>query len=210
MLAGVTIVDPAIDLDRARASSSRPTRPSTRSRCSAADRGRGRRRDRPARGRGRRRDRRRVRWSARSVTFAPEPSSTRGRRRARSWRSRTRGSARGTKVPHLSYIGDADIGEDTNIAAGNITANFPHEPGRPKGRTTIGATSGPVSTIRSLLRSRLETMLGLRPGSVITEDVPPGSLAGFAAAAGEQGRIGLRAWNSVATTELAACRASRP
>ena len=38
-----------------------------------------------------------------------------------------------TKVPHLSYIGDADIGEDTNIAAGNITANFSHEPGRPQG-----------------------------------------------------------------------------
>src|SRR2546430_2702491 len=29
------------------------------------------------------------------------------------------------KVPHLSYIGDAEIGEDTNVAAGNITANFP-------------------------------------------------------------------------------------
>jgi len=31
-----------------------------------------------------------------------------------------------TKVPHLSYIGDADIGEDTNIGAGAITANFSH------------------------------------------------------------------------------------
>ena len=30
----------------------------------------------------------------------------------------------GTKVPHLSYIGDADIGEGTNIGAGNITANY--------------------------------------------------------------------------------------
>ena len=38
-----------------------------------------------------------------------------------------------TKIPHLSYIGDAEIGEDTNIAAGNITANFPHEPGRAQG-----------------------------------------------------------------------------
>ena len=44
----------------------------------------------------------------------------------------------GTKVPHQSYIGDADIGEGTNIGAGNITANFPHEQGRPKGRTKIG------------------------------------------------------------------------
>ena len=44
-----------------------------------------------------------------------------------------------TKVPHLSYIGDAEIGEDTNIGAGSITANFPHRPGQPKGKTTIGS-----------------------------------------------------------------------
>ena len=37
-----------------------------------------------------------------------------------------------SKVPHLSYIGDADIGEDSNIGAGAITANFPHEPDQPK------------------------------------------------------------------------------
>ena len=41
----------------------------------------------------------------------------------------------GTKVPHLSYIGDADIGEGTNIGAGNITANYD---GSNKHRTTIG------------------------------------------------------------------------
>ena len=41
-----------------------------------------------------------------------------------------------TKVPHLSYIGDAEIGDDTNVGAGAITANFPHRPGQPKGRTT--------------------------------------------------------------------------
>src|SRR5262249_15285508 len=44
----------------------------------------------------------------------------------------------GAKVPHLSYIGDAEIGQDTNIGAGAITANFPHKPGQPKGRTRIG------------------------------------------------------------------------
>ena len=41
-------------------------------------------------------------------------------------------------MPHLSYIGDAEIGEGTNIGAGTITANFPHRPGQPKGKTTIG------------------------------------------------------------------------
>ena len=44
----------------------------------------------------------------------------------------------GAKVPHLSYIGDAEIGEGTNIGAGSITANFPHQPDREKGKTTIG------------------------------------------------------------------------
>ena len=43
----------------------------------------------------------------------------------------------GTKVPHLSYIGDADIGEGTNIGAGNVTANYD---GRNKHRTTIGSS----------------------------------------------------------------------
>ena len=42
---------------------------------------------------------------------------------------------KGTKVPHLSYIGDADVGENTNIGAGNITANYD---GRKKHRTKIG------------------------------------------------------------------------
>ena len=42
---------------------------------------------------------------------------------------------RGSKVPHLSYIGDADIGEDTNLGAATITANYD---GVDKHRTTIG------------------------------------------------------------------------
>ena len=57
----------------------------------------------------------------------------------------------GTKVPHLSYIGDADIGENTNIGAGNITANYD---GKNKHRTTIGSTSGRASTPRSSRRSK--------------------------------------------------------
>ena len=68
-----------------------------------------------------------------------------------------------TKIPHLSYVGDADIGEDTNIAAGNITANFPHEKGEGKQRRRSGATSGPASTIPFLPPSRSEIMRGSRP-----------------------------------------------
>lgn len=43
---------------------------------------------------------------------------------------------RGTKVPHLSYVGDADLGEHTNIGGGTITANYD---GVHKHRTTIGS-----------------------------------------------------------------------
>jgi bifunctional UDP-N-acetylglucosamine pyrophosphorylase/glucosamine-1-phosphate N-acetyltransferase len=85
-----------------------------------------------------------------------------------------------TKIPHLSYIGDAEIGENTNIAAGNITANFKHEPGQPKATTRIG------SNVRTGVDNTFDApvVVGddawLAPGAVITEDVPPGSLAGFA------------------------------
>jgi bifunctional UDP-N-acetylglucosamine pyrophosphorylase / glucosamine-1-phosphate N-acetyltransferase len=85
-----------------------------------------------------------------------------------------------TKVPHLSYIGDAEIGEDTNIAAGNITANFPHEPGEPKGKTRIGSNvrTGVDNTFDAPVEVGDDAWIAA--GSVITDDVPPGSLAGFA------------------------------
>src|SRR5438093_9621790 len=80
------------------------------------------------------------------------------------------------KVPHLSYIGDADIGEDTNIGAGAITANFPHKPGQPKGRTTIG---GNVRTgIHNGFVAPVEIGDGawIAAGSVITKNVPADAL----------------------------------
>ena len=85
-----------------------------------------------------------------------------------------------TKIPHLSYIGDAEIGEDTNIAAGNITANFKHEPGEPKAVTRIGSNvrTGVDNTFDAPVE--IGDDVWLAPGAVITEDVPPGSLAGFA------------------------------
>jgi bifunctional UDP-N-acetylglucosamine pyrophosphorylase / glucosamine-1-phosphate N-acetyltransferase len=84
-----------------------------------------------------------------------------------------------TKVPHLSYIGDADIGEDTNIAAGNVTANFSHDPGRPKGKTTIGGNvrTGVDNTFVAPVDVGDDAWIW--SGTVVTDDVPPGSLAGF-------------------------------
>jgi bifunctional UDP-N-acetylglucosamine pyrophosphorylase/glucosamine-1-phosphate N-acetyltransferase len=86
----------------------------------------------------------------------------------------------GTKVPHLSYIGDAEIGEGTNVGAGGITVNYPHEPGKPKGRTKIGRNvrTGVQNAFVAPLEIGDDAWIAV--GSVVTDDVPPGSLAGFA------------------------------
>jgi bifunctional UDP-N-acetylglucosamine pyrophosphorylase / glucosamine-1-phosphate N-acetyltransferase len=83
----------------------------------------------------------------------------------------------GTKVPHLSYLGDADVGADTNIAAGAITVNFPHHVGRDKGRTTIGSNvrTGVQNAFIAPVEIGDDAWIGA--GSVITDDVPPGALA---------------------------------
>jgi bifunctional UDP-N-acetylglucosamine pyrophosphorylase/glucosamine-1-phosphate N-acetyltransferase len=81
-----------------------------------------------------------------------------------------------TKVPHLSYIGDAVIGDDTNVGAGAITANLPHKPGEPKARTTIG--NNVRTGIHNGFIAPLEVGDGawIAAGSVITQDVPADAL----------------------------------
>ncbi len=80
----------------------------------------------------------------------------------------------GAKVPHLAYVGDADVGAGSNLGAGSITANYD---GFRKNRTTIGEN----------VRIGVDTML-IAPvevgdgaytgaGAVIKGDVPPGALA---------------------------------
>jgi len=79
----------------------------------------------------------------------------------------------GSKVPHLSYVGDTDIGEGSNLGAGTITANYD---GRRKHRTTIG------SRVRISVDTSLVAPVTVgddaytAAGSVITDDVPPGAL----------------------------------
>ena len=77
------------------------------------------------------------------------------------------------KVPHLSYIGDADIGEGTNLGAATITANYD---GRAKHRTTVGAgvKTGVDTTLVAPVTLGDRVITGA--GSVITEDVPEGAL----------------------------------
>jgi bifunctional UDP-N-acetylglucosamine pyrophosphorylase/glucosamine-1-phosphate N-acetyltransferase len=79
----------------------------------------------------------------------------------------------GTKVPHLSYIGDADIGAGTNIGAGAITANYD---GVSKHRTTIGANVRTSVHTSFVAPVKLGDGSYTGAGSVITDDVPDGAL----------------------------------
>ncbi len=78
-----------------------------------------------------------------------------------------------SKVPHLSYIGDATIGEATNIGASTITANYD---GAAKHRTTIGSRvrTGVDTTLMAPVTLADDAYTGA--GSVITRDIPPGAL----------------------------------
>ena len=80
----------------------------------------------------------------------------------------------GSKVPHLSYIGDTDVGEGSNLGASTITANYD---GRKKHRTKLGKSV--KTSIHTSLVAPLD--IGDRAytgaGSAITEDVPDGALA---------------------------------
>jgi bifunctional UDP-N-acetylglucosamine pyrophosphorylase/glucosamine-1-phosphate N-acetyltransferase len=80
---------------------------------------------------------------------------------------------RGAKVPHLSYIGDSDVGANTNIGAGNITANYD---GRNKHRTKIGANVR--TSVDTAFVAPVEVGDGAwtAAGSVITDDIPANAL----------------------------------
>jgi len=79
----------------------------------------------------------------------------------------------GSKVPHLSYIGDADIGEHTNLGAATITANYD---GVDKHRTTIGdrVRTGVDTTLIAPVTLNDDAYTGAN--SAITKNVPPGAL----------------------------------
>lgn len=80
---------------------------------------------------------------------------------------------RGAKVPHLSYVGDAEVGDESNLGASTITANYD---GKEKHRTKIGrkVRTGVDTTLVAPVEVGDEAYTGA--GSVITEDVPAGAL----------------------------------
>jgi bifunctional UDP-N-acetylglucosamine pyrophosphorylase/glucosamine-1-phosphate N-acetyltransferase len=81
---------------------------------------------------------------------------------------------RGSKVPHLSYVGDATIGSGTNIGAATVTANYD---GYEKHRTVIGNEVRIGSDTMLVAPVRVGDGAVTGAGSVITKDVPPGALA---------------------------------
>jgi bifunctional UDP-N-acetylglucosamine pyrophosphorylase/glucosamine-1-phosphate N-acetyltransferase len=80
---------------------------------------------------------------------------------------------RGSKIPHLSYIGDAEIGEDANIGAGTITCNYDGEAKHPtviEDEAFIGSDTMLVAPVRVGRRAVTAA------GSAITKDVPEDAL----------------------------------
>lgn len=82
--------------------------------------------------------------------------------------------AAGAKVPHLTYVGDADIGEGTNIGASCVFVNYD---GEAKHRTVIGAHARVGSDTMLVAPVRVGDGAYTAAGSVIVEDVPAGALA---------------------------------
>jgi bifunctional UDP-N-acetylglucosamine pyrophosphorylase/glucosamine-1-phosphate N-acetyltransferase len=80
----------------------------------------------------------------------------------------------GSKVNHLSYIGDAEIAEDVNIGAGTITCNYD---GKEKHKTTIGAKAFIGSNVNLIAPVKIGRGAKVAAGSTVTEDVPDDALA---------------------------------
>ncbi len=80
----------------------------------------------------------------------------------------------GAKVPHLSYVGDAEIGEGANIGAGTIFANYD---GVAKHRTKVGKHAKTASNNTFVAPVDIGDGAGTGAGTVVRRDVPPGALA---------------------------------
>ncbi len=89
----------------------------------------------------------------------------------------------GAKVPHLSYVGDAELGEGSNVGAGTIFANYD---GVDKHRTVVGrhAKTGSDNVFVAPVSIGDGAVTGA--GTVVRRDVPPGALA---VSAGDQRHV---------------------
>lgn len=80
----------------------------------------------------------------------------------------------GTKVPHLTYVGDADVGEHSNIGASSVFVNYD---GENKSRTTIGSHVRTGSDTMFVAPVTIGDGAYTGAGTVVRDDVPPGALA---------------------------------
>jgi bifunctional UDP-N-acetylglucosamine pyrophosphorylase/glucosamine-1-phosphate N-acetyltransferase len=80
----------------------------------------------------------------------------------------------GAKVPHLSYVGDAEIGEGSNIGAGTVVANYD---GIEKHRTVVGRFAKTGSNNTFVAPVTIGDGAGTAGGTVVRRNVPPGALA---------------------------------
>jgi bifunctional UDP-N-acetylglucosamine pyrophosphorylase/glucosamine-1-phosphate N-acetyltransferase len=111
----------------------------------------------------------------------------------------------GAKVPHLSYVGDAVIGEGTNIGAGTIFANYD---GVRKHHTTIGRHARTASNNTFVAPVTVGDGAATGAGTVVRRDVPPGALA---VSGGPQRNLeGWVASKWPGTPQAAAAEAARP
>lgn len=79
-----------------------------------------------------------------------------------------------TKIPHLTYIGDAEVGENTNIACGVVTVNYD---GKKKNKTIIGSNAFVGCNVNLVAPVTVQDSSYIAAGSTITEEVPENSLA---------------------------------
>ena len=93
----------------------------------------------------------------------------------------------GTKVPHLSYMGDCEIGKRTNIGCGTITCNYD---GFKKSKTVIGDNSFVGSNVNFIAPVKIGDNTIIAAGSTITDDVPKDSLS-----IARQRQINKEEWN---------------
>ncbi len=107
----------------------------------------------------------------------------------------------GTKVPHLTYVGDADIGENSNIGAASVFVNYD---GETKRRTTIGSNVRTGSDTMFVAPVVVGDGAYTGAGTVVREDVPPGALA---VSAGPQRNI--EGWVARKRPHSAAAEAAR-
>ncbi|HPZ71578.1 MAG TPA: DapH/DapD/GlmU-related protein, partial [Peptococcaceae bacterium] len=90
---------------------------------------------------------------------------------------------RGSKIPHLSYVGDSVVGSQVNIGAGTITCNYD---GERKNRTIIGDGAFVGSNTNLVAPIKVGDGAYIGAGSTVTRDIPAGALA---VARGEQRNI---------------------